>query len=246
LPYFLVLLALPSQSGISKRARRLLVPFAIWSGIYAFVFTLIAAKTGLAPFAWWRSYMFASGPSIHLWFLPFAFMVSCVSSILRGTHAVALPLLASCLLAVLGETPGFPWYQWSFALIPVLAGFAFLQNRGLGLLSLVGSILVLEIFRPSPDNLVIAGGAAVAFLAMSAKLPATAASDWCARLSFQVYLCQILVILKFKLMGLEGYSLALASIAGSLVLAVGIETVLSRLRPRPAPGPVQETVRATS
>jgi hypothetical protein len=81
----------------------------------------------------------------------------------------------------------------------------------------------------------------MAFLAMSAKLPATAASDWCARLSVQVYLCQILVMLKFKLLGLEGYSLALATIAGSLVIAVGIEAVLNRRRPEPAQGSVRPT-----
>jgi hypothetical protein len=239
LPFFLVLLALPSQSGLARRAKRLLVPFAIWSGIYALVFILISARNGEDLFGWWRPYMFASGPSIHLWFLPFAFLVSCVAPMLRGTHAVALPLLAACLLAALGEITEFPWYQWSFGLIPVLAGFAFLKNRGLGFLSLVGSLLVLEVFRPSPDNLVIAGGTAMAFLALSAKMPATAASDWCARLSVHVYLCQILVLLKFKLLGLEGYSLALATIAGSLVIAVGIEAVLSRRRSELAQGSVR-------
>lgn len=241
LPFFLVLLALPSQQGLARRAQRLLIPFAVWSGIYAFVFVLMAARNGEDLLGWWRPYMFVSGPSIHLWFLPFALVVSCVAPMLRGRLVIALPLLAACLLAAVGEITDFPWYQWSFALIPVLAGFAFLKNRSLGLLSLAASFLVLELFRPSPDNLVIAGGTATTFLAMTAILPATLASDWCARLSTSVYLCHILVMLRFKFMGLDGYTLGLATVAGALLMALGIELVLNRLRSGPSHGSVGPT-----
>jgi peptidoglycan/LPS O-acetylase OafA/YrhL len=94
---------------------------------------------------------------------------------------------------------------------------------------------VLELFRPSPDNLVIVGGAALALLALSIRLPATPASAWCARLSMWVYLGHMLVIHRFQSDGLDGYSLAWASIAGALALAVGIETVLRRVKPGPTP-----------
>lgn len=236
LPFFLALLALASQNGLSKRATRLLSTFLIWSGIYALVFVVIAAKTGDDLLSWWRPYMLVSGPSIHLWFLPFAFLVSCVAPMLRGNLALVLPVFVASLMAALGEISEFPWYQWSFGLIPMLAGFAFLKDRCFGLLSLAASVLVLEIFRPSPDSMVIAGGTAMAFLAMSVKLPATVVSDWCARLSIWVYLGHILVMLKFKLLGFEGYSLALATIAGSLVVSVGIEVVLSRHPPGTSQG----------
>ena len=127
LPFFLVLLALPSQSGLLKRAQRLLVPFVIWSAIYALVFTVHSIRVGADPFIWWRPYSVLSGTSIHLWFLPYAFAVSVVAPLLRGGLAIALPLLAACLLAALGEITAFPLYQWTFGLIPVLAGFAFRQ-----------------------------------------------------------------------------------------------------------------------
>jgi fucose 4-O-acetylase-like acetyltransferase len=136
LPFFLVLLALPSRARIKERARRLLVPFAIWSAICALFLVLISAKNGQDLFGWWRPQMIVMGPSIHLWFLPFAFLVA---------------------------------------------------------------------------------------------------------LSIWVYLGHILVIHRFQSDGLEGYSLALASLAGALVLAVAIELVLRRLRPAPSPAKARPT-----
>jgi hypothetical protein len=236
LPFFLVLLAMPSRAGLGERARQLLVPFAVWSVIYALLLMLTAVKNDLDIFGWWRPQMIVMGTSIHLWFLPFAFLVALAAPFLRGKHAVVLPFLAACLLAALGETSVAPWYQWGFGLIPAVAGFAFLQNRSLGALSLAASFLVLELFRPSPDNLVIVSGAFMALLALSIRLPATPASAWCARLSIWVYLGHILVIHRFQSDGLEGYPLALASMAGALVLAFGIELVLRRMRPAPAQG----------
>jgi surface polysaccharide O-acyltransferase-like enzyme len=231
LPFFLVLLTLPSRAGPAQRARRLLVPFAIWSAIYALFLVFLAMKSGQDPFRWWRPEMIATGPSTHLWFLPFAFMVGLAAPVLRGTAAGALPLLAACLLAVAGETDAPPWHQWGFGLIPAVTGFAFQRNRILALMSLAAGFLVLELFRPSPDNLVILGGTALACLMLSFRLPATRISALCARLSIWVYLGHVLVIHRFQSDGLDGSALGLASICGALALAALIEVVLRRLRP---------------
>ncbi len=52
LPFFLVLLALPTRSSPSDRARRLLVLFAVWSLIYALLWMATARYYGLDTFVW--------------------------------------------------------------------------------------------------------------------------------------------------------------------------------------------------
>lgn len=230
-PFFIVLLSLPSRSSLGDRARRLLVPFVIWSGIYAALRVSSAFHEGTGLFDWWEPWMLLTGTSIHLWFLPFAFLVAVVAPLLRGTKLVlALPVLAAGVLAFLGGPLGYPWYQWSFGLIPALVGFAFVRAGLVAVAPLIASYAVLEVFRPAPDNITILAGSALAILALLVRLPPTRLSDWCARLSMWVYLAHVLVINRGETMGLQGYALAGFSIAGSLVLALGIDLVLQRTR----------------
>lgn len=55
---------------------RLLVPWVVWSAIYGLV--LIAANRDAGVFSWFKPNMLLYGTSIHLWFLPAAFALSCV------------------------------------------------------------------------------------------------------------------------------------------------------------------------
>lgn len=239
LPFFLVLLALPSRLGMADRARRLLLPFLIWSAIYALFRAWNAAEHGQALFGWWKPWMVLTGASIHLWFLPFAFLVALVAPALRASKvALLLPVLAAGLLSAIGETSVWPWYQWSFGVIPALAGFAFLQSRPLSVLSLVAAFVVLEMFRPSPDNIVIVGGSLLGFAAMSVTMQRSPLSDWCARISVWVYLGHFMVVVQLYGSGVDGYTLALLSCLWSLFLAVCIDLIVQRRArgstPRPA------------
>jgi hypothetical protein len=53
LPFFLVLLALPSKASVSVKAQRLLVPFVSWSLIYALINIALAVKNNRPPLGWW-------------------------------------------------------------------------------------------------------------------------------------------------------------------------------------------------
>lgn len=229
LPFFLVLLALPSRMSMAERARRLLLPLLIWSAVYGLFRVWNAAEQGQALFGWWKPWMFLAGTSIHLWFLPFAFLVALVAPALRASKVtLLLPVLAAVLLSVIGETSVWPWYQWSFGVIPALAGFAFLQSRPLSLISLAAAYVVLEMFRPSPDNLVIIGGSLLGFAAMSVTMQRSPLSDWCARISMWVYLGHGVAVVQLRLSGVEGYTLAVLSCLWALVLAVCIDLVVQR------------------
>lgn len=229
-PFFIVLLSLPSRSGLAERARRLLVPFVVWSGIYAALRVSNALHAGSDPFDWWRPWMVLTGTSIHLWFLPFAFLVALAAPLLRASRAVlALPVLAAAGLALVEEPLAYPWYQWSFGLIPALVGFAYVQTGRLALLSLIVSFAVLTVFRPAPDNITILAGSGLAILVLSVRMPTSRLSDWCARHSMWIYLSHILVINRAQSFGLEGYALAICAVVASVAIAMLIDVLVQRL-----------------
>ena len=84
LPFFLVLLAMPSRADAGQRAKRLLLPFVTWSMIYAAEFTGLAMSKGNPPFGWWHTSMIVTGVSLHLWFLPFAFFIASLKPLMRN------------------------------------------------------------------------------------------------------------------------------------------------------------------
>lgn len=84
LPFFLmtlILLALPAAQSkefgpfAKDRARRLLIPWLIWSAIYA-AFKLLEVVWHHKPLgSEFSATMLLTGTSLHLWFLPFAYVV---------------------------------------------------------------------------------------------------------------------------------------------------------------------------
>lgn len=150
LPFFMMLLLLLAFDSAAaqgfvpyarQRVLRLLGPWLVWSAIYgAFKLTeiLVTHKDPASEFAWW---MLATGPALHLWFLPFAFAASLIVwPVARlspvkdavppgGAGFAALVLVFAALaLAAIGWQQGparpIPLAQWLSVLPAVIFGLA--------------------------------------------------------------------------------------------------------------------------
>jgi hypothetical protein len=232
LPFFLVLLSMPSSVSLAVRARRLLLPFVTWSLVFGMLNTALALKSNSAPFGWWDWHMVLTGTWIHLWFLPFAFLAAVLAPWFRHPLAsLGAALLAALLMAVKGTPETVPFGQWSFGVIPVLVGIAYFSwGWRLATITLLGSWLILNFGRPSPDNTTILFGTALAMGCLSYRLPATAVSDWCARLSVWIFLAHPLVIILGQSLRITWVELGLFSLVGSVILAQILETAIQASR----------------
>lgn len=232
LPFYLVLLSMPSSASVSTRAKRLLLPFVTWSLVFAMLSTALSLKNNEPPFDWWRWNMILSGTWIHLWFLPFAFIAGLVSPWLRHPLAsLGAAMLTATLIALNGSPQTTPFSLWAFGAIPVFVGIAFFSwGWRLAVTTLFLSTLILILGQPSPDNITILAGTGLALLFLSNHLPATAVSDWCARLSLSIFLSHPLVIVIGQSLRITYIELGLFSLVGSVVLAQVIETVAQASR----------------
>ncbi len=196
LPFFLVVLAMPSSASLGTRARRLLLPFVTWSVIFAMLHTVLALKHADPPFGWFEPHMILTGTWIHLWFLPFAFLATILAPWFQHPLAsLGAAWMAALLFAINGTPTLVPFGQWSFGIIPVLVGISYFSwGWRLAVTTLLGSWLILHFGRPSPDNITILTGTGLALACLSYRLPATPFSNWCARLSVWIYLSHPLVI----------------------------------------------------
>jgi hypothetical protein len=232
LPFFLVLLSMPSTASVGARANRLLLPFAIWSLVFGVVHVALAVKGQLPPFSWWEWSMLLTGTWAHLWLLPFAFLAALIAPWFQHPLAsLGGALLAATLLAVNGTPEAVPFGQWSFGLIPVLVGIAYFSwGWRLAMTTLFASCLILFLGRPSPDNITILLGTGLALVILSNHLPATALSAWCARLSVWIYLAHPLVIIVGQSLRITWIELGLFSLIGSVILAQLIDTAIQASR----------------
>ncbi len=231
-PLFLVLLSRPVPSGLAQRARRLLLPFLIWSIVFAMLRTALALKNNDPPFGWWDWYMIPTGTWTHLWFLPFAFLALLLSPWFQHPLAsLGAAFLAAVLLSINGTPDTLPLAYWSFGIIPVLVGVAYFSwGWRLAVITLLGSWLILHFGRPSPDNAAILAGTALALCCLAYHLPATALSDWCGRISIWVFLAHPLVIITGQSLRITWVELGLFSLVGSVMLAQLLETAVQTSR----------------
>jgi len=74
------LCARPLVTVVRKRSLRLLVPWVLWSAIYAASEVALAARYGRPLFGAYDSSSWITGGAFHLWFLPFALLTSVVAN----------------------------------------------------------------------------------------------------------------------------------------------------------------------
>lgn len=224
-PFLLVLLMTPSNLSLALRARRLLLPFLTWSIIFGMLHTALALKTNDPPFGWWDWHMVLSGTWSHLWILPFAFLAALVAPWFQHPIAsLGAAWLAALLFVVNGPPAAIPFGLWSFGVVPVLVGIAYYSwGWRLAVITLIGSWMILQFGRPAPDNTTILVGCALALVCLSWRLPTTALSKWCARMSVWIYLAHPLVVVTGQSLRITWIELGLFSLVGSVLLAQLLE-----------------------
>jgi peptidoglycan/LPS O-acetylase OafA/YrhL len=140
---FTVALAATSARGrrwgeyAAARLRSLGLPWLAWSVVFAGVETAYATINDRAPFSWFKPWMLWTGPSLHLWFLPFALAASLVAGWWGSRHPdmsgrswVWWSLLGAALMIPLSVTAEsrewpIPVGQWLSVLPAVPLGIAF-------------------------------------------------------------------------------------------------------------------------
>ncbi|WP_281932433.1 acyltransferase family protein [Roseibium album] len=197
LPMFVMLLVFYGAGrALSVSARRLLVPWLIWSGIYAALKIAQSVVTGTPLSDEFVPWMFLTGPSIHLWFLPFSFLFLAVCAAMpeRMPTALLWPVCIVLSAAALGmfntgQLP-VPFAQW-LAVIPAACVGLLMQrlnNKILSPLALAMSAIVALLLGVSAmtNQLLIAG--LVIAMAFAIQLPTTKASSFLSSMSLGMYL----------------------------------------------------------
>jgi surface polysaccharide O-acyltransferase-like enzyme len=129
----------PDGATVRRRAQRLLQPWLLWFGLYA-AFNAARGLPVLPLDHGWAAGVLA-GPSVHLWYLPFVFMVLVTLDLLRA-HIALRTLSAAAFVLALALMAAAPWWrpvtlslpypalQWADALAPVLVGVFALGAQG--------------------------------------------------------------------------------------------------------------------
>jgi peptidoglycan/LPS O-acetylase OafA/YrhL len=199
----------PRLSSIQNRARRLLVPWAVWFLAYGALNVargdaFLDTRVGVVPAV-------MSGTSIHLWYLPFVFLCLNAVDLLNahvasrtaawffGASALALTAAAPIWRPITLALP-YPNLQWADALAPVAFGL-FLQNasalpqpaRRAVLATILASAAAASAFNSVGVSYAL-GFAACAVIATGITAHWTFKGlQRFADLTFGIYLCHILV-----------------------------------------------------
>jgi len=199
---------------IKKRARRLLLPWIFWCLIYSIwrlASTWIMKKPMGEAFQGWMLFV---GPSIHLWYLPFAYVATCLAGVINGGRpssgwansifwtlcAVITFLLCSWWMSAYSIP--IPLLQWTFGLPAVLIGLALPQMhrreyKRLGMASLALAIALAGIaaWLCGWRELTVPYMLGTLALAAAWVLPMSASPKvvWLGSLSYGVYLVHPLI-----------------------------------------------------
>ena len=226
------------QVSFKKLSIRLFWPWIIWSTIY-FVAKLANAYVDntsyLGEFASW---MWWTGPSMHLWFMPFAFIVSLLivqllapiqldDTLFWLLGAAIVPISLMCFYWLEFKRLDIPWEQWVSVLPATVVGVALAAARGktnrtIGLLVI---ILIAFIATQWAHLQLLSSqfylGTLVAIFGIILRLQSTRFTTWLGGISLGVYLahplCAAVLVHLFTMQNI--WIMLLTTIALSVILA---------------------------
>lgn len=250
LPFFMMTLILLSAPGMASqpfrlfavnRARRLLGPWLLWSIVYGLLKLLDVAVSGHplgSEFALW---MLLTGPALHLWFLPFAF-IACLAiypvarRLMRSNPIAGLAIVCALALAsqAFQSSQEFltPFSQWFFVLPSAIFALAFAtgQNAGstatpivLAMLAAGGLVICSTVFGWTTGLFQFGLATGVLGLCLLFPLQETALSRLAADVSLGIYLVHplmISVLTRVTPLAPATMGLALAAMAGALMVVL--------------------------
>lgn len=192
LPMFIILLIYFGWGrNLGNRAERLLVPWALWSLVFV---ALHLAEVFLTPSTFvdeFKFWMLFTGPSIHLWFLPFSFAFLALAKAM-GDKAlyIALPASLGAIWLMNATTLPIPLAQWTFVLPAAFTGLLMRQTNNPTLLAgvtifLAGAMNLAGYYAITPQ-LIIATGLVWALMTLPIKV--TRLSTMLSDLSLGIYL----------------------------------------------------------
>lgn len=262
LPVFMLLttaLALRAAQGRSRsefgfgRVRRLLVPWLVWSGLYALLQCHVCSLQGQPLWSWPRWSMLLVGTFPHLWYLPFAAVLSLAIGLFaagrspRGARAswwpaagglLMIPISSQLMVSNLPE----PLPQWSFVLPAALFGLAFAKQppgelthaRTLTILTGATWLVCLGCWEFGWLDLAVPYAVGIAAAALAWCLPGRASRPLlaCTRTSFGIYVLHPFVALATGLFQQQtGVGLSPAMTLAAVFLVSMALTALLRLTP---------------
>lgn len=163
LPGFVILLVyLGGDRSVASRARRLLLPWVVWSGFFGAMFAVDSVMRGRPPLSFLEPWMLFTGTSLHLWFLPFCFLFLLL---IRGLGGAAAPgtrlwpvLGVLALLSVwLDNTTvlPFPLKQWVTVVPAAAVGLAMVRSGRPVQVAMAGAALFLvQLLSPFSESAV--------------------------------------------------------------------------------------------
>ena len=219
--------------GVKERWVKLMLPWLCWSSLYAVINLLLLRSA----FPQSKNALIAvlAGSSIHLWYLPFAFLLFTVIRSLMFLSGKSSIAVFSWLLTVLALATASIWRPWSFRLdppwlqymhaIPAASAGAFVrfsggQSRLLNACLAFGILLIafIQIDLPGIGLPYLFGLGALFFVQQSkVELVVPVNLRWLADRTFGIYLIHPLVIMvAHKFVPFDGLCLVLAVFAMSL------------------------------
>jgi hypothetical protein len=226
LPLFTIYLAHFATSNLD-RAVYFFRLWLIWSLIYG---SLKVADSLLSGGSWQQEFvpsMILTGPSIHLWFLPFAAVVVLLIDVARRVFIVPAALVAS-VLAFWGSSQGnlaVPLSQWIFVLPSLAFGIVLYRRSALPAAAIV--IAVAWAFGWTSGLLQFAIAICLAVATKHLFLPATWLTDRMRDSALGIYLIHPIFISVFERIGVvDPATLAALSIVAS---ALAVFFLRSRL-----------------